>query len=95
MFLHISDAKYLDAYRIEVTFSDGRTGVVDLVESLDGPVFEALRDQTVFSRFTVDDQLNTIVWSNGADMAPEYFYFQAFKDEVELQPLFKKWGYLA
>jgi len=27
-----------------------------------------------------------------ADLAPEYIFFQAFKDEPELQNKFKEWG---
>jgi hypothetical protein len=43
----------------------------------------------------VDEELETIVWSTGADMAPEYLYFQAFKDNKERQEQFKQWGYIA
>ena len=38
MFLHITSARYLDAYRIEVTFNNGKTGIADLCEALTGPV---------------------------------------------------------
>jgi hypothetical protein len=94
MFLRVNEAAYLGAYKIEVTFSDGRTGIADLVDRLVGSVFESLRDPAEFARFSVDPELNTIVWPNGADLAPEYMYFLAFKNELELQPLFKRWGYI-
>lgn len=94
MFLHVSEAHYAGAYKIEVTFSDGRTGIADLSGALNGPMFEPLCNQAEFLKFSVDPELNTIVWANGADLAPEYIYFQAFKNELELQPLFKRWGYL-
>ena len=36
MFLHVNSARLLDAYRVEVCFNDGRAGIVDLSESLEG-----------------------------------------------------------
>lgn len=95
MFLHIVEAKYLDDYRVEVVFSNGRKGVADLSEVLHGSVFGALKDKLEFSKMSVDSELETVVWANGADLAPEYIYFQAFKNESELQSQFKQWGYIA
>jgi len=43
---------------------------------------------------SVDKELDTIVWSNGIDLAPEFIFFQAFKDERNLQLQFKAWGYI-
>jgi len=57
-------------------------------------VFEPLKDVAQFRQVKVDDELNTIVWPNGADLAPEYVYFQAFKDDPQLRPQFESWGYL-
>ncbi len=94
MFLHITNAKYLEDYKIEVSFNNGRKGVADLSKVLKGPVFKTLKNKLEFSTFTVDNELETIVWSNGADLAPEYIYFQAFKDDPELQSQFKQWGYI-
>ncbi|MGH9945843.1 MAG: DUF2442 domain-containing protein [Pyrinomonadaceae bacterium] len=92
--IHVVDAKYVDGYRIEVSFNDGRKGIADLSEVLRGPVFEKLKDESEFRRFVVDKELDTLVWANGADLAPEYIYFQAFNDDRELQDKFRKWGYL-
>ena len=92
--LHLTDAKYLEDYRIKITFNDGKTGIADLSLCLSGEIFEALKDKKTFSELKVDKELDTIVWPNGADLAPEYLYFQAFKDIPELKNQFKKWGYV-
>ncbi len=93
MFLHVTEAKYLRDYLVEVAFNDGRRGVVDLSTALNGPVFEPLKSKTMFSKLRVDPELQTITWENGADLAPEYVYFQAFKDDPALASQFKTWGY--
>lgn len=95
MFLHVTNANYIEDYKIEVSFNNGRKGVADLRSALKGSVFKSLRNKSEFSSFTVDKELETIVWSNGADLAPEYIYFQAFKNEPKLQSQFKQWGYIA
>ena len=41
---------------------------------LEGEVFGPLKDQQLFQKFRVDPELETIVWENGADLAPEFFY---------------------
>ncbi len=95
MFLHITEARYIEGYKVEVSFNDGRKGIADLSAALKGPVFEPLRDLSAFSQLRVDEELETVVWPNGADLAPEYIYFQAFRNSPELQGQFKKWGYIA
>ncbi len=91
--LHITHAEYLEDYRVKITFNDGKIGIADL-NCLTGEIFEALKDKRIFSELKVDKELDTIVWPNGADLAPEYLYFQAFKDAPELKDQFKKWGYI-
>jgi hypothetical protein len=39
---------------------------------LTGPIFEPLRDVEAFKRFRLHPELRTLVWSNGADLAPEF-----------------------
>jgi hypothetical protein len=95
MFLHIISARYANGYRIKIKFNDDREGVADLSESLTGKVFKPLQDLDLFQQFEVDTELGTLRWINDADFAPEYLYFLAFRDVVELQEKFQKWGYLA
>ena len=40
-------------------------------------VFELLRDRSYFARLTADREAGTIVWPNGADIAPETLYARA------------------
>lgn len=94
MFIKIKKAEYIRDYKIKITFDDGSEGIVDLSESLEGKVFESLKDKKNFSKFKVDEELGTIVWENGADLAPEYLYFLAFKDRKDLQSKFKEWKYI-
>ena len=95
MILHVTEAKYIGGYKVEVSFNNGRQGIADLSEALCGPIFEPLKDKLYFSRLRVDEELETISWPNGADLAPEYIYFQAFKHDPTWQEQFKKWGYIA
>lgn len=94
MFLHVVSACYVDRYRIKIQFNDRRTGIVDLADSLKGKVFRPLQDLDLFQQFEVDAEVGTICWYNGADFAPEYLYFLAFRDLPELQEQFEEWGYL-
>jgi len=94
MILHVTQAKYLEGYRVEISFNDGKKGIVDLRQSLKGSVFTPLKDKNLFSQLRVDEELDTIVWPNGADFAPEYLYFQAFKEKTELKNKFNVWGYI-
>jgi len=66
------EARYRSAYRIWLRFDDGAAGEIDLAEDLSGPVFAPLRDEETFRRFTVHEELHTLVWPNGADLAPEF-----------------------
>lgn len=72
MFLHVVDAKHIEGHRVHIRFNDGTEGEIDLAESLDGPVFEPLRDVEYFRRFSIEG--HTMSWPNGADFAPEYLH---------------------
>lgn len=70
--LHIKSVKPVSDYTIWIAFDDGTEGQVDLHGQLDGPIFEALKDKEFFSKVAVDPELETVVWPNGADLAPEF-----------------------
>ena len=45
---------------------------MDLANELKGSTFEPLKDLAEFQNVFVDPELETIVWPNGADLAPEF-----------------------
>ena len=59
---------------IHLRFSDGTDRDIDLTPYLVGPVFEPLRDPARFAEVSVDPDLGTIVWPNGADICPDVLY---------------------
>ncbi|MGA2063082.1 MAG: DUF2442 domain-containing protein [Thermoguttaceae bacterium] len=70
--LEVTSAEYIDGYKIHLSFNTGESGVIDLKDSLWGPMFEPLKDIDVFKRFRLSEILHTLCWDNDADFAPEY-----------------------
>jgi hypothetical protein len=70
----LREAKYQRDYLIWVKFADGVEGEIDLEAELWGEVFQPLKDKSSFAEFSLDKELETIVWPNGADFAPEFLY---------------------
>ena len=72
MFIEVTKAEYLEGYRLLLLFNNGEQKIVDLSNSLKGPVFTPLKNINYFKNFSI--KFNTIEWENGADFAPEYLY---------------------
>ncbi len=70
--LHVSEVKYLNGYKIWISFNNGKSGIVDLKSELTGEMFEPLNDINQFKKISVHPIMETLVWENGADLAPEY-----------------------
>ena len=70
----LREAKYQGDYRIWLRFADGVEGEVDLESELWGEMFQPLKAKARFAELALDDELETIVWPNGADFAPEFLY---------------------
>lgn len=70
--LHVVSVRHVRDHVLWLRFDDGSEGEVDLREELEGPVFAPLRDPAVFRQVTIDPELRTVTWPNGADFAPEF-----------------------
>ena len=77
-------AEHAGGYRIRVRFNDNSESTIDFSQWLDGPVFEPLRDPRYFSSFYLDG--GTVVWPNGADIAPETLYAVSKKRAPKKRP---------
>ena len=74
MMVSVRKAKPLDSHTLWLKFSDGLEGEADISEYVWGPAFEPLGDPNYFARVRVSRLTGTVVWPNGADIAPETLY---------------------
>src|SRR3982750_3680698 len=76
--VHVTRVEALDAHRIRLEFSDGKTGIRDLSDVLaeGGEMVEPLRDRTIFEKVEV---------SSGAPMWPNGFALDAINLHMELE----------
>jgi hypothetical protein len=61
-------------YLLGITFEDGERRQIDMEEHLHGEMLEPLKDFTLFAQAKIDKTWHTVVWPNGADLAPEFIY---------------------
>ncbi len=66
----VIDAQYVKDYKVWLAFNDGTEGEVDLLNELDGEIFEPLKEIAYFKNFKIVG--HTLSWENGADFAPEF-----------------------
>lgn len=73
--MDITDIEILHDHMVRLRFADGVEKTVDLDPYLHGRVFSEIRsDPTSFALVRVDPEAGTIVWPNGADLAPDVLY---------------------
>lgn len=77
MILNVTDAIYVGNYTLLCTFNNGEKRRVNLAPLLQYPAFEELKDESKFIQFGLDD---TVFWTNGADIAPEYLFEHGVKE---------------
>jgi hypothetical protein len=59
---------------LRLTFADGLSGDVDVLDRMRGPVFAQARTPAGFATVHVDPETGTVVWPGGADLAPDTLY---------------------
>jgi Protein of unknown function (DUF2442) len=69
--VHVTRVEVVGDHRLCLGFEDGVEGEIDFSTRDWRGVFEPLRDPSYFGRVQLDRELGTIVWPNGADIAPE------------------------
>lgn len=70
----ITKATYIRDFIVKIEFNDKNVFEVDLRGHLVGGILESLNDVSLFSKLSYDPELETVVWENGADLAPEFLY---------------------
>ncbi|MFH1157126.1 MAG: DUF2442 domain-containing protein [Pseudomonadota bacterium] len=74
----VTSAIYKGGYKIQVSFEDGTTGVVDFSKYLNrSGVFENFRNLDFFKNFKIHGELGVLCWGDEIDIAPETLYAEA------------------
>jgi hypothetical protein len=73
--MDMTHVEVLHDHVVRLRFADGTDKTIDLDPYLHDPVFAAIRDDpAAFAAVSVDPDAGTIVWPNGADLAPDTLY---------------------
>lgn len=59
---------------LRLTFADGLSGEIHVLDRMRGPVFENARTPEEFARVSVNRETGTVAWPGGADLAPDTLY---------------------
>ncbi|MEO6454535.1 MAG: DUF2442 domain-containing protein [Ginsengibacter sp.] len=79
-----------DNYKIEFTFNDNTSKTIDFSPILYGEIYGPLKDADFFKSATLDKEIHTIVWPNGADFEPSLLY--NWEDNIdEISSRAKSW----
>jgi hypothetical protein len=68
----VTEARGLPGYRLWVRFSDGTESEIEFIAADPRPIVAELRNAEVFAAIRVE--MDTVVWANGFDLAPEFLY---------------------
>jgi len=75
MYHDITEMRILDDYKLQLTFNDGKSGVLDCKPFIDkGGVFSKLRDPEFFKSVQINKELGILTWDDEIDIAPETVY---------------------
>ncbi len=82
MFFNVLNAEYIRDYSIRLTFSNGKSGIVDLESYIaDGEIYAGIRTREDFREFSVE--FGTLVWKGeDIDIAPETLYEKATGEKI-------------
>jgi hypothetical protein len=80
-FIKVIAVDILDHSSLRVHFDNGTVKKINLEPVLYGELYEPLRDHNFFRKVTVDAEVGTIVWPNGADFDPDLLY--AWDEHIE------------
>jgi Protein of unknown function (DUF2442) len=75
MLIDVVKVKVVSDYTLYLQFEDGEEGEIDIstIVPFEG-VFAKLEDIEYFATVRLNKELGTIIWDNGADLAPSYLY---------------------
>lgn len=84
MLKDIIEARPLEGYELYLKFEDEVQGVINIAEIIEFTgIFAPLSDPAYFATVTVNPDLGTIAWDNGADIDPVVLYAKVCQVNLE------------
>jgi hypothetical protein len=77
----VESFEVISPYTLRVRFDDHTERNIDFRPVLAGKLFGPLRDLALFNRVTIDPEVKTLVWPNGADFDPATLH--DWPDQIE------------
>lgn len=68
--VEVVEYRLLEGHQVWVKFDDGLERVIDFTPVLAGELFGELRSLQQFQKVTLNSEIGTLVWPNGADFDP-------------------------
>jgi hypothetical protein len=66
----VESCEVVGPYTLCIKFDDGAEQVIDFAPVLKGELYGPLVDPELFSQVTIDPEVHTLTWPNGADFDP-------------------------
>jgi len=78
MYSDVTEVRYLEGYKLEIVFENGKRGIVDFQGYIKkGGVFNRFSDMEYFKQVQINKELGVLCWPDGVDVAPETLYSEA------------------
>ncbi len=66
----VANFEIVAPYTLRVCFDDAAVRTINFEPILAGELYAPLRDLKLFNRVSIDPEVHTLVWPNGADFDP-------------------------
>jgi hypothetical protein len=61
-------------YTLQIVFEDNLEKAINFLPMLRGPLYGPLLEDNIFNRVSLDPEVKTLTWPNGADFDPATLY---------------------
>ena len=87
----VTSFEIVEAYKLKVDFNDSTSQTIDFHPILEGELFGPLKDEALFNQVTIDPEIHTLVWPNGADFDPATLHDWP-DHKIEFEAMAKRWS---
>ena len=78
-------------YTLRIDFDDETSQTIDFHSILEGELFGPLAGEALFNQVSIDPEIHTLVWPNGADFDPATLHDWP-DHKMEFERMAKRWS---